>query len=267
MSKKFDELEFKDDFMFSRVMLDKDVCIGILNEIFPEMGIEDVEYPVAQKVIDKRVDAKGIRLDVFTKDPDGNVYDMETQTSIRKELPRRSRYYQGLLDLDLIEKGQKYDKLSNSYIIFICTDRIFDTNYSFYTFRPRCVEHENVVFDAGVNWVFISTKGDRTGLSDNFKALLTYIDTHEIEDNDFVRMIDRRVQAVRESREWRLEYMLLTERDEENKEQGRMEGRSDAKQEIALKMMQDGLPEQDIILYTGIDKDTLMKLREENGLK
>lgn len=43
------------------------------------------------------------------------------QTTKYEELPKRSRYYQDIIDLNLIEKGEAYDILNTSYIIFICT--------------------------------------------------------------------------------------------------------------------------------------------------
>jgi predicted transposase/invertase (TIGR01784 family) len=43
-----------------------------------------------------------------------------------KNLPKRLRYYQGSIDLDLINKGEDYRKLAKSYIIFICTFDLFN---------------------------------------------------------------------------------------------------------------------------------------------
>ena len=43
------------------------------------------------------------------------------QTTKYEELPKRSRYYQDIIDLNLIEKGEAYDILNTSYVIFICT--------------------------------------------------------------------------------------------------------------------------------------------------
>ena len=65
-------------------------------------------------------DGKGIRFDVYTEDEKNTVYDIEMQTTSQKDLPKRSRYYQGMVDLNLIERGAKFKQLKNSYIIFIC---------------------------------------------------------------------------------------------------------------------------------------------------
>lgn len=52
-------------------------------------------------------DGKSMRLDVYVKDGDGvtvTVYDLEIQTTSQDDLPQRLRYYQGMIDLNLIEK-------------------------------------------------------------------------------------------------------------------------------------------------------------------
>ena len=53
--------------------------------------------------------SKGIRLDIYLEDDDNTVFNLEMQTTTYKELPKRSRYYQGIIDLNMIEKGESYD--------------------------------------------------------------------------------------------------------------------------------------------------------------
>lgn len=66
------------------------------------------------------------------------------QPTKRGHLPKRSRYYQGMIDLELIEKGELYDKLKRSYVIFICRFDLFGKNRCIYTFENRCVEDMDV---------------------------------------------------------------------------------------------------------------------------
>ena len=42
------------------------------------------------------------------------------QVSQKSNFPKRMRYYQGMIDLNLIERGADYNVLRKSYIIFIC---------------------------------------------------------------------------------------------------------------------------------------------------
>ena len=63
------------------------------------MNIERIEYPELQKNINVDMVAHSVRLDVYVKDDKETVYDIEMQVSDTKELPKRSRYYQGMIDL------------------------------------------------------------------------------------------------------------------------------------------------------------------------
>ena len=54
------------------------------------------------------------------------------------------RYYQAMIDMDMLKKGEVYNQLRPSYIIFICTFDAFDEGLPMYTFRNRCVEKDGL---------------------------------------------------------------------------------------------------------------------------
>lgn len=83
------------------------------------MKISRIEYVEDQKSVDMTYDGKGVRFDVYVEDDD-TVYDIEMQTSITVDIPKRIRYYQGMIDLNLITAGESYKKLKKTFIIFIC---------------------------------------------------------------------------------------------------------------------------------------------------
>ena len=62
----------------------------------------------------------------------------------RRGTPKRTRYYQGMIDMDELKKGQYYTELKESFIIFICTFDPFGENLPMYTFRHRCIEKEGL---------------------------------------------------------------------------------------------------------------------------
>lgn len=116
----WEELGIDNDFLFGKVMQDPKLCKELLQRILPDLKIDHVAYPQLQKGIKSDVDAKSVGLDVYVKDEKGTVYDIEMQVTDTKELPKRTRYYQSMIDLQMIDKGQPYKKLKPSYIIFIC---------------------------------------------------------------------------------------------------------------------------------------------------
>ena len=104
MVKPIEELTIVDDFMFGAVMSDSRYCKPLL-ELALGVKIRKIEYPEPQKAIKERYASKSVRLDVYVEDDAGTVYDVEIQTTDKKNLPKRTRYYQGMIDLRILEKG------------------------------------------------------------------------------------------------------------------------------------------------------------------
>jgi predicted transposase/invertase (TIGR01784 family) len=125
--KSYDELDISDDFMFSKIMRDPVHCKPMLETIIGK-EIARIEYPETQKTIDLAADAKSVRLDVYCTDDEYTVYQIEMQVRGTSDIPKRMRYGQGMIDLNLIEKGQTYSDLNKTIIIFICKEDIFKKN-------------------------------------------------------------------------------------------------------------------------------------------
>ena len=142
--RSWEELGISNDFLFGKVMQNPELCKELLQRILPDLDIDHVEYPKLQKSIEQDRDAHGVRLDVYVKDDKGTVYDIEMQVSDTKELPKRSRYYQSMIDLQLIDKGQYYNELNRSYVIFICPFDAFGKGRHIYTFENICKEDNSI---------------------------------------------------------------------------------------------------------------------------
>ncbi len=108
----WEELGISNDFLFGKVMQNPELCKELLLRILPDLKIERIEYPELQKSIKPDMDARSVRLDVYVKDEKEVIYDIEMQITNTKELPKRSRYYQSMIDLQLIDKGQHYKNLN-----------------------------------------------------------------------------------------------------------------------------------------------------------
>ena len=99
LSKKFEDLTFSDDFLFGIIMRNPKYCKPFLETIL-NVRISRIEYPEGQKTINLSLDAKSIRLDIYVADHADTVYNIEMQKGLHRNLPKRTRYYQGMLDLD-----------------------------------------------------------------------------------------------------------------------------------------------------------------------
>lgn len=204
-----------------------------MQRILPELDIERVEYPETQKSIQPDVDARSVRLDVYVKDDKNTVYDIEMQVTDTKELLKRSRYYQSMIDLQLIDKGQSYKKLNRSYIIFICLFDLYGKGRHIYTFENVCKEDTSICLKDGTTKIFLNAKGEMDDVSKELKTFLDYAIGRKSADV-FVRKLEEAVEAAKRNREWRHEYMTLLMRDQENREQGMIYGTIKAYKELNL---------------------------------
>ena len=151
------------------------------------------------------------------------------QRGKKKELPKRARYYQGSIDLDLISAGEPYTALRKTIVIFICTFDPFKDGRHIYTFENICRENPSLLLEDETIKLFLNTKGTLDDVTLDMKEFLTYIenttDTFAAQaKNPLIRDIQKRVTEVKQNKEMEVEYMTLLQRDRENIELGREEG-------------------------------------------
>ena len=222
VSKKYEELGITDAFMFAKVMSNKEICKPVLEQIL-NIKIRDIEYLDYEETIQIAPGSKSIRLDIYVEDDKNTVFNLEMQTTNYEELPKRSRYYQDIIDLKLIEKGQSYDILKTSYVIFICTFDFFEKNRSIYEFENICVDDSDIKLNDGTHKIFLNTKGNRDGISKELQMLLDYFDGREPE-SQLAKDIDRKVFEARNNKQWRREYMSYQMELDKQFRNGREEG-------------------------------------------
>lgn len=228
MENLIQKLNLEDDFLFAKVMSDTHICRKVLEKIL-DIKIKDIVMPASQKTIDLLLESKGIRLDIYVNDTNGTVYNCEIQRGRKRELPKRSRYYQGSIDLDMISKGDPYENLQKSFVIFICTFDPFNKGRHIYTFQNTCKEMPELILGDETSKVFLNTKGKQDDIDYELKEFLEYI---ENTTDSFVSQavspligeIHKKVTEVKQSKEMEAEYMTLLQRDRENIELGLEKG-------------------------------------------
>lgn len=222
--KTIQDLNLEDDFLFAKVMSDREICRKVLEKILKE-SIKDVVIPATQRTIDILYEGKGIRLDVYVNDDKGTVYNVEMQRGKRRDLPKRSRYYAGSIDLDLISSGMPYTALKKAYVIFICTFDPFQEKRHLYTFENICREDTSLSLQDESIKVFLNTKGNTDDVDEEMKEFLTYVENTtdafaKKAKYPLVKELHKKVNEVKHNKEMEVEYMTLLQRDRENMEQG-----------------------------------------------
>ena len=103
------------------------------------------------------------------------------------------RYYQGMIDLNMIERGARYKELKKSYIIFICLKNPYpEAGLHKYSIRSVCEEDVAIDFDDGIFKVILSARGDKGDVSDEMSKFLLYL-TDQRTESDLTKRLNERV--------------------------------------------------------------------------
>ena len=196
LQKKWESLTFTDDFIFSRVMHDEHICRQVV-ELILGVRIGKIRYLSAQDEHKTDPDSMRIIMDVFLRD-ENRIINVEVQTGHKKELPRRSRYYQSVADISTTPTGAKYRELPDNILIFICTFDPFGENLPRYTFEYACneVPHRLKLNDGSVR-IFLNTKA--TGLSaldQKLQAFYHYLQVGVVE-SALTQEISRKITTLK----------------------------------------------------------------------
>ena len=226
--KPVEELRFTDDFMFCRVMKNPDLCKGVIERLLG-IKVERIEYPELQKEIRPYYSAHGVRMDVYVKDSD-RIFDIEMQTSVPEDLPRRMRYYQSMIDIDSLIAGSEYEALKESYVIFLCTKDPFGLDLPVYTFSTVCKEKTDFTLNDGINKLFFNASAFASEKNLEIKGFLGYLCSGKPSDY-LTEDIDRRVERLKINEIFRSDYMMdalpLHDARKAGLREGRLEGERD----------------------------------------
>ena len=230
MAKSYEELSFADDFMFGKVMEDKELCRELL-ECLLEQPVGELQDIQSEREFRYTADGKPIRLDVYTKDQK-NIYDTEMQNLNHKtledlELAKRSRFYQSMMDADFLQKGKTYGELLEGKVLFLCTFDPFGKGYARYTFENRCRENPEIKMEDGTEKIFYNCTCKSLDIPENLKHLYQYIQYGNKSD-ELTKRIDSAVNHIKRNEKWRSEYMKELLHDYDVRMEGRAEGRAEA---------------------------------------
>ena len=179
---KWERAGLTDTFIFYKVMTENpDACRRLL-ELPLHVKIEKIEI-LGEKSLGIDTESKGIRLDVYVKD-ENRTFDVEMQVKDTGELPERSRYYQGVMDVDMLKSGEPYRALKESHVIFICLKDIFKQGLAHYTFENLCLQNPRISLgDRSLKHFFVAENYDRIESDKELKAFLKMLMTGRTEDS------------------------------------------------------------------------------------
>lgn len=249
MPKSFDDLTFSDDWMFQKVMQNPQICAELVERLL-HINVDHVEYPELEKTIAPYYQSKGVRLDVYLKDSD-KVIDIECQSNLKPALGKRTRYYQSMIDIDSLMKGEEYDKLKESYILFICKDDPFkdkkENHFGLpcYTFRNICTENASVNLDDKSIKVIYNSSAYEKEEDPLIRGFLHFIFTNQPGQDDLSKRLSRLVEKCKENEKFRSDYLAVNLHDYDIRYEALQEGTAIGEQKKAIESAMNFLNEGD----------------------
>ena len=265
----WDAITIKNNFLFQETLRNKSLCKQLLERVL-HIQVKTIRYMETEKTMKAKLSSKNTRLDVYVEDKDGNVSDIEMQTTdtksvinyderdektIIRELPLRTRYYQNIIGTNMLRKGMHYRELKKAYVIFICTFDPFGAGLPVYHFTYRCKENGNLQMGDLTENIFLTVKAADKTDDEELAAFLCYVNGQK-PDSSFTKKLDEEATRIKNNDDWRLKAMTLDMEIKDMKKRiakrEREKGKQESKIEIAKKLLDDGMDVSKVAKLTNL---------------
>ena len=224
------DLNLMDKFLFDEAMEDKDNMKTLLDIVLGQDT--HLKYPPqTEKEFRNSKENRQIRLDVYAIDEDDVVYDTEPQKQNTKNLPKRSRLYQGLIDSNLLPPGSiDFNALNTVIIIMIMPFDLFGYELYQYTFRMKCEEISELELEDGATRIFLNSHGKHPEfVNPELIELLEYMEksTDTVAkkcESKRIHQMHERITKLESSKEMEIKYMQKWEEKEIERQEAYAEG-------------------------------------------
>ena len=248
-SKTLQELNLTDDFLFDVATEELENCKAII-ELTTGLRLKSLKWKSGQKVIHNLPGKRGVRLDFIAESEDGRIFDVEMQNRNEGNIPKRTRFYQALIDAPILKSGERgFDKMNPLYIFIICNYDPYGKKKYCYTFDNQCKEVPGLRLGDEVTKLLLSTKGENE--KEVPKELVDFLHyVTESNENGLPDECDERLKRLHESireikasADMEVEYMKMEEREriirDEGVEFGKQIGIINGKIEAVLELLED----------------------------
>ena len=221
-SKNWEDLTISDNFIFCKVMQNKDICKEML-EVLLNVKIQDIEYLSTEVALENYYDTRGIRMDVLLKDSD-KIFNIEMQTGNYSDIVLRSRYYLSSSDVATTKHRTKFSDLRETFIIFICKEDPFGLGLAKYTKETKFAETDKILYNDKTHNVFYNCSAWEKESDIEIKNVLRFI--YELKaETPLAKRIEAAADYAKINADYRKDYMYFRDILEEEKELARTEGR------------------------------------------
>ena len=206
---------------------------------------------------------RSARFDVIAVDSDDKIYNCEIQRANEGANPKRARFNNSLIDSREINKGTNYKDFPEIWVIFITENDIFGAQLPMYHVERNVIEL-NKPFKDGAHIIYVNGEyrgDDDMGLlmHDFFCADPAKMHFPELAKRaDFLKHNNKGVKAMCE-----IMQKLQAEGHAAGLAEGRLEGRLEERTSLALDMLRDKKPMDEIIKYSRLTPERIEELAQQ----
>ena len=247
-----------DDTFMSKCLENAPECIELILQII--LGKKDLkvvksqtEYPI------KSLQGRGVRFDVFARDSEGKEYDIEIQRAKDGAEPKRARYNSALMDANALKSGDDFDKLRDTYVIFITENDVMGGGKDAYWIDRTVRELDGRAFGDGTHIIYVN--GATRSKSDIGKLMHDFLCSNAAEM--YFDILKKQVSQFKNSDEGRHYMCEAMERIEARGEaRGKREGKRETMLATAKRMLKSGmLALKDVARFSGLSLAQVKKLQ------
>ncbi len=146
---------FDDDFM--SVVFDRNIEVTefLLNIILERDDMEVVEVIGQREYKNPVVGGRSIRIDIYAKDSEGKIYDIEVQRADEGADVHRARFNSSMIDTRMLKESQRFKELHESYVIFITKNDVMGSGLPLYHI-DRVVKETGISFGDGSHIIYVN---------------------------------------------------------------------------------------------------------------
>ncbi|MCH3921342.1 Rpn family recombination-promoting nuclease/putative transposase [Limosilactobacillus sp.] len=204
---KWERLTLANDRMFGMVMEDEQICLQLLQQIFPELKIKSIQRVATQKQVNTTLGVKSPRFDVYVQDDQNRIYILEMQVKNNHNLPFRMRYY--LNHADILKPGDKYDEqhVTPIYVIFFCDFDYYGDDEMFDEYEMRSVKNPDR--SAGAEFYMVVFNAKATDFHDKMgvAGFLRLMHNERTPGDELAERIYQKMERIKHDPERRRSFM------------------------------------------------------------
>ena len=273
-----------DDLMFRKMAEHKEFCEEILRVILGDQKL--VVTDNMQQFDLKNLQGRSVVLDAKCITGDGRYINIEVQKANDDNHLKRVRYNASVLTANVTETGKQFEFVPDICIIFISAFDLFKGNLPLYHVKKVVVETDQII-DDGLTEIYVNAAVDDGSKLAKLMKVFTKNDVYDEADFPVTSEIKARfkkdeggtVKMDATLQKWMQESEEIGEKRGEKrgreegimlgkeegmmlgKEEGIMLGKEEGAKIIAKTMIEEGLPTELIMRYTGLSEDVVVALQ------